>query len=89
LINLELSTKIILNIRETFEQAILNLPKIEEKRFWRRYIYLWYNYALFEELDALDLSKAGAIYSRALNLVPHKKFTFSKLWIMTAHFHVR
>jgi crooked neck len=55
LINLELSTKIILNIRETFEQAILNLPKIEEKRFWRRYIYLWYNYALFEELDALDL----------------------------------
>ena len=62
LINLELSTGIILNIRETFEKAILNIPPTPEKRFWRRYIYLWYNYSIFEEIDANDSAKAELVY---------------------------
>lgn len=44
-------------IRETFEAAIKHVPPGNEKRFWRRYIYLWYNYAIFEELDAIDYKK--------------------------------
>jgi len=39
-------------IREVFERAIGNVPPTEEKRFWRRYIYLWINYAIYEELEA-------------------------------------
>jgi crooked neck len=46
-----MSTKAVLVVRETFELAVLNVPPVEEKRYWRRYIYLWYAYALFEEVD--------------------------------------
>ena len=37
--------------REVYERAIANIPPIQEKRHWRRYIYLWINYALYEELE--------------------------------------
>ena len=36
-------------IREVYEAAVAQLPPAEEKRFWRRYIYLWLNYAVWEE----------------------------------------
>lgn len=45
---------------------------------------MWYNYAVFEELDAADLDKAQAIYERAIGMVPHQIFTFSKLWVFYA-----
>lgn len=35
-----------------YERAIANVPPIQEKRHWKRYIYLWINYALYEELEA-------------------------------------
>lgn len=38
-------------VREVYERAIANVPPIQEKRHWRRYIYLWINYALYEELE--------------------------------------
>lgn len=38
-------------VREVYERAIANTPPIPEKRHWRRYIYLWINYALYEELE--------------------------------------
>ena len=37
-------------VREVYERAISNVPPSQEKRFWRRYIYLWIYYALYEEL---------------------------------------
>lgn len=39
-------------VREVYERAIGNVPPATEKKFWRRYIFLWINYALFEELQA-------------------------------------
>ena len=36
-----------------------------------------------------DLTKAESIYTRAIALVPHKKFTFGKLWIYYANFCLR
>lgn len=39
-------------VREVYERAIANVPPIQEKRHWKRYIYLWINYALYEELEA-------------------------------------
>ncbi|KAL9837846.1 crooked neck-like protein 1 [Geothlypis trichas] len=39
---------------EVHERAIANVPPIQVKRHWKRYIYLWTNYALYEELEAKD-----------------------------------
>lgn len=36
-----------------------------------------------------DYERARQVYRTALNLVPHKQFTFAKLWIMAARFEVR
>lgn len=76
-------------IREVYERAISNIPPSQEKRFWRRYIYLWVYYALYEELVAKDMERAGQVYRACLEVVPHKKFTFAKIWLMYAKFEVR
>ncbi|KAL6650580.1 hypothetical protein ACP70R_009505 [Stipagrostis hirtigluma subsp. patula] len=69
--------------------AVANLPPAEEKRHWRRYIYLWITRALYEELDAQDTDKARAAYRDCLRLIPHGKFSFAKVWIMAAQLEVR
>ncbi|XP_023303961.2 protein crooked neck [Lucilia cuprina] len=76
-------------IRETYERAISNVPPANEKNYWRRYIYLWINYALYEELETEDLERTRQIYKTCLELIPHKKFTFSKIWLMYAQFEIR
>ncbi|KAH0827978.1 hypothetical protein J3R83DRAFT_3617 [Lanmaoa asiatica] len=76
-------------VREVYERAVSHVPPGQEKRYWRRYIFLWLDYALFEEIDSKDYERARQVYRTALNLVPHKQFTFAKLWIMTARFEVR
>uniref|UniRef100_A0A914WDT6 Crooked neck-like protein 1 n=2 Tax=Plectus sambesii TaxID=2011161 RepID=A0A914WDT6_9BILA len=76
-------------IEDCFERAIANIPPEPEKRLWRRYIYLWINYALYEELDAKDDEKTRDVYKACLDLIPHKKFTFAKIWLMFAHFELR
>ena len=76
-------------IRDLYERAIANVPPAPQKRHWRRYIYLWINYALYEELEAQDMERCRQVYQACLELIPHKKFTFAKIWIMFAHFEVR
>merc|ERR1711971_982315 len=76
-------------IRETYERAIANVPPSKEKRYWRRYVYLWINYAIYEELEAKDIDRAREVYNASLNIIPHKKFTFAKLWLMYAQFEIR
>ncbi|VDB87076.1 unnamed protein product [Peniophora sp. CBMAI 1063] len=76
-------------VREVYERAVAQIPPGGEKRHWRRYIFLWLNYALFEEIETKDFTRARQIYKTALELVPHKQFTFAKLWIMAAQFEVR
>lgn len=76
-------------IREVYERAIAQVPPIKEKRYWRRYIFLWLYYASFEELFVEDDERALAIYKAALEIVPHERFTFAKLWTALAHFYVR
>ena len=45
-------------VREVYERSIANIPpQVTEKRFWQRYIYLWINYALYEELEAEDIDR--------------------------------
>ena len=75
--------------REVYERAIAVVPPATEKRYWRRYIYLWINYALFEELEAKDHERAREVYRECLKLVPHASFSFSKIWILAAKFEIR
>lgn len=75
--------------RETYERAIANVPPAKQKQFWRRYIYLWINYALFEELEAHDYERTRQVYKACLELIPHKVFTFSKIWLLFAQFEIR
>lgn len=76
-------------VREVYERAVAQVPPGGEKRHWRRYIFLWLDYALFEEIETKDYTRARQIYQTALNLVPHKQFTFAKLWLMFAKFEIR
>jgi crooked neck len=76
-------------IRQIYERSVVNVPPIAEKRYWRRYIYLWINYALFEELIAEDVVRTRAVYKACINTIPHKIFTFGKIWLLAAQFEVR
>ncbi|KAF9613030.1 hypothetical protein IFM89_005464, partial [Coptis chinensis] len=76
-------------IREVYERAIANIPPAEEKRYWQRYIYLWINYALYEELDAEDMERTREVYRECLKLIPHSKFSFAKIWLLAAQFEIR
>ena len=49
---------------------------------------LWHQY-VYEELEARDYERTREVYEACLNLIPHKSFTFAKIWIMFAHFEVR
>lgn len=76
-------------IRDTYEKAIAQIPPISEKYYWRRYIYLWIFYALFEELKTCDVDRARDIYSMCIQIIPHQKFTFAKIWLLFAKFEIR
>ncbi|XVF24057.1 hypothetical protein REPUB_Repub13aG0093900 [Reevesia pubescens] len=76
-------------IRYVFERAILNVPPVKEKSYWQRYIYFWIKYALYEELDAGDVERARDVYKECLNLIPHSRFSFSKVWILAAQLELR
>lgn len=76
-------------VRAVYDRAVAQVPPIAEKKYWKRYIYLWINYALYEELQTKDTEATRTVYQRALRVVPHKSFTFGKLWLLAAHFEVR
>ncbi|KAJ2715921.1 NineTeen Complex (NTC) component [Coemansia spiralis] len=75
--------------RDVYERAIAAYPLVAEKRLWRRYIYLWLFYALFEETVARDVERARQVYAGCLELVPHERFTFAKVWLQYAWFEIR
>ncbi|KAK4673590.1 NineTeen Complex (NTC) component [Podospora pseudopauciseta] len=76
-------------VREVYERAIAQVPPTQEKRHWRRYIFLFLFYAIWEEREAKDIERARQIYDTCLGLIPHKKFTFAKIWVAKAHFEIR
>lgn len=76
-------------VQDVYERAIAQIPPTQEKRHWRRYIYLWIFYALWAENEARDPERARQIYSECLKLIPHRKFTFAKIWLLTAQFEIR
>uniref|UniRef100_A0A914HL99 Crooked neck protein n=1 Tax=Globodera rostochiensis TaxID=31243 RepID=A0A914HL99_GLORO len=77
------------DVEDCFERAISNVPPYVEKRFWRRYIWLWVYYAVYEELDVGDAEKCREVWRACLDIVPHKQFTFAFIWLMFAQFELR
>lgn len=76
-------------VRDIYERAIAQIPPSQEKRHWRRYIYIWIFYAVYEELEMEEPDRAHQIYQKCLEMIPHKKFTFAKVWFMKAQLEVR
>lgn len=76
-------------VRSVYERAVANVPPSQEKRHWRRYVFLWLNFALFEELDVGDYERTREVYKAAIAIIPHKQFTFAKLWLNYANFEIR
>ncbi|KAJ2481628.1 NineTeen Complex (NTC) component [Coemansia sp. RSA 2131] len=76
-------------IRDVYERAVAEHPRVAEKDVWRRYIYIWLFYALYEETQARDVDRARQVYGAALDLIPHERFTFGKLWHQYAWFELR
>jgi crooked neck len=76
-------------VRDVYERAVAQIPPTQEKRHWRRYIYLWIMYALYEETESKSIDRARQIYDTALTLIPHQKFTFAKIWLLKAQFEIR
>ncbi|KAG8165275.1 hypothetical protein KVR01_005550 [Diaporthe batatas] len=87
--NLEQTSGNVERVREVYEKAVAQVPPAQEKRLWRRYIYLWIFYAIYEEMEAKDIERARQVYDACLNLIPHKKFTFAKVWLLKAQFEIR
>ncbi|KAH7017820.1 hypothetical protein EDB80DRAFT_298319 [Ilyonectria destructans] len=86
---LEESSQDVDRIRDVYERAVAQVPPTQEKRHWRRYIYLWVFYAIWEEMEGRDVERTRQIYNTCLGLIPHKKFTFAKIWLMAAQFEMR
>lgn len=76
-------------IRDVYRRAQAQKPLTAEKTHWRRYIYLWLNHAVFEETVGQDTDKTKEVYKNVLDIIPHEKFTFSKVWILYAQFLLR
>jgi crooked neck len=75
--------------REAYERAFAQLPPTHEKRHWRRYIYLFLFAATYEETVVGDVERAGEIYNMCIKIIPHKQFTFAKVWLNKARFELR
>jgi len=76
-------------VRDVYERAISQIPPTQEKRHWRRYIYIWLFYAVYEESVTKDIERTRQIYQECIRLLPHKRLTFSKIWLNFAHFELR
>jgi crooked neck len=76
--------------RATFERALSNRPTpSQEKRDWGKFVLIGISFATFEEKIAKNIENARAVFHRIISIVPHKKFTFSRIWILYAYFEIR
>ena len=50
---------------------------------------MWIYYAVFEEMIMKDTKRASKVYETCLQIIPHKSFSFAKVWIHAAHLHIR
>lgn len=83
------SKRSIHRIRDLYERSISIIPLVDQKKYWKRYIYLWINYAIFEELYAEQIDRARHVYESILRILNTQSFTFKKLHVLFAYFELR
>lgn len=78
-------------VRHVYERATKIVPVQPEKRYWRRFIYLFLEQALWEELEMNDPQRAADVYRACLDCIPnkHKRFSFAKVWVLAAKLEIR
>ncbi|ODV84967.1 hypothetical protein CANARDRAFT_8101 [[Candida] arabinofermentans NRRL YB-2248] len=76
-------------LRLKFDLVTSKVPTSVEKTSWLRYIYIWIKYLVWEEKVFGDTDKVRNLYQKLLKIIPHKSFTFSRIWIMAAEYEVR
>ena len=74
-------------IRDAYERAIANVPPLAEKRSWRRYIYLWINYAIFEELQA-KVHRSDIVFTNGAIVVLYQESFFLEFALLSCSFIV-
>lgn len=58
-----------LRIKSVYERAVANTPpSTQDKRLWKRYVYLYLNYAVYLEQNGEDAVKT---YQDILRKIPH------------------
>lgn len=78
------------NAVDVLQQAVVSAPETRTKLVaWRRYVFLWLKLALTLEFDVRNLEAARATWKRAIGAIPHRHFTFGKLWVQYAQFELR
>ncbi|KAJ9104822.1 hypothetical protein QFC19_003780 [Naganishia cerealis] len=79
------------DIKETYEKFMNTSPTTDDGKtvYWRRFVLLGIRYALWTEFDVEDVEEARSVWNRLLQAIPHKQFTFSKVWIGVAEFELR
>lgn len=74
---------------ELYERAVAQVPPSQDKRHWRRYLYLFAFYGIYLELTVKDVTKARQLWSKALQLIPHTRWTSAKIWLLAAECALR
>lgn len=77
------------SVRAVYRRAVACTPPLLVKKHWKRYIYLWISWAVYEELSADNVPGAREVYAHCLRVLPHKHFTFGKIWLYAAQLEVR
>ncbi|AET39308.1 Clf1p Ecym_4243 [Eremothecium cymbalariae DBVPG len=80
------------HLRPVYERATASsVPPGHVKSIaWRRYIYIWIRYLIYLESIDVAAHEIRAVYQRLIKeIIPNKKFTFAKIWIMYSQFEIR
>lgn len=77
-------------VRKIYDEAIACEPQEQFKKIrWRRYIYIWICYSIYEEKVMKDLKRAEEILESCLRIIPHEEFTFAKIWLQAAKLQIK
>jgi crooked neck len=75
--------------RELYERFIAYIPQTGDKKFWKRYIYLWLFYAQFEEVKSKDIARCRQIYETVVELMNISQIFFAKIFREFGKFEIR
>lgn len=77
-------------LRSAFNTVTASKPADNYKSvLWRRYIMFWIRYALWEEFGNNNIDTARRVWNDCLKIIPHKQFSFAKVWVGYAEFELR